>query len=88
MSEEAKDQAAADAPSASGTDLTSRGTVGAGPEVTEVRHGAFGVHGTGDTSGFGGLTRVVEIPGSSPRPYGGWFDAAVDLLAEDLSAAG
>jgi NADH-quinone oxidoreductase subunit C len=34
------------------------------------------------------LTRVVEIPGSSPRPYGGWFDAAVDLLAEDLSAAG
>ncbi|MDR2254239.1 MAG: NADH-quinone oxidoreductase subunit C [Bifidobacteriaceae bacterium] len=60
----------------------------AGPEVTEVRHGAFGVRGTGDTSGFGGLARTVEIPGSSPRPYGGWFDAAVDTLVEDLRGIG
>jgi NADH-quinone oxidoreductase subunit C len=63
------------------------GAVGA-PEAIEVRRGAFGVHGTGDTSGFGGLARVVRIPGSSPRPYGGWFDAAVDALAEDLHGAG
>jgi NADH-quinone oxidoreductase subunit C len=61
---------------------------GAGPEVVERRDGAFGVHGSGDTSGFGGLTRQVVIPGSSPRPYGGWFDAAVDALAEDLMVLG
>ncbi|MDR3107792.1 MAG: NADH-quinone oxidoreductase subunit C [Bifidobacteriaceae bacterium] len=59
-----------------------------GPEVVETRQGAFGVHGSGDTSGFGGLTRLVQIPGSSPRPYGGWFDAAVDALTEDLAEAG
>ncbi|MDR2113932.1 MAG: NADH-quinone oxidoreductase subunit C [Bifidobacteriaceae bacterium] len=58
-----------------------------GAEVIGVRQGAFGAHGVGDTSGFGGFTRVVQIPASSPRPYGGWFDSAVDALAEDLSAA-
>ncbi|MDR2453399.1 MAG: NADH-quinone oxidoreductase subunit C [Bifidobacteriaceae bacterium] len=58
------------------------------PEVLEVRRGAFGAHGAGDTTGFGGLTRLVQLPGSSPRPYGGWFDAAVEALAEDLAGAG
>jgi NADH-quinone oxidoreductase subunit C len=63
--------------------------IGSGaPEVVEVRHGAFGARGSGDTSGFGGLTRIVQVPGSSPRPYGGGFDAAVDALAEDLAGAG
>jgi NADH-quinone oxidoreductase subunit C len=33
-----------------------------------------------DTSGFGGLVVPVELPGASPRPYGGWFDQAVDDL--------
>ncbi|MDR2348683.1 MAG: NADH-quinone oxidoreductase subunit C [Bifidobacteriaceae bacterium] len=60
----------------------------AGPGVVEHRQGAFGAHGPGDTSGFGGLTRIVQLPGSSPRPYGGWFDDAVDALAEDLASAG
>jgi NADH-quinone oxidoreductase subunit C len=60
----------------------------AGPEPIEVRHGAFGAHDAGDTSGFGGLTRVVQIPGASPRPYGGWYDAAVDVLEEILAAQG
>ena len=47
-------------------------------EVVEIREGAFGAHGTGDTSGFGGLTRPVVMPGPSQRPYGGWFDEVAD----------
>ncbi|PQM46877.1 NADH-quinone oxidoreductase subunit C [Mycobacterium talmoniae] len=45
----------------------------------------FGVSGTGDTSGYGRLVREVALPGESPRPYGGYFDAVVDQLAEALS---
>jgi NADH-quinone oxidoreductase subunit C len=71
----------------SGDELERTGVTG-GPEVVEVRRGAFGAHGVGDTSGFGGLTRTVQIPGASQRPYGGWFDAAVDALTEDLLDAG
>ncbi len=44
----------------------------------------FGVHGSGDTSGYGRLVREVALPGSSPRPYGGYFDDVVDRLAETL----
>jgi NADH-quinone oxidoreductase subunit C len=43
-------------------------------EVVDTRQGAFGVDGTGDTSGYGGLTRTVAMPGATPPPYGGWFD--------------
>ena len=50
------------------------------PEVIGVRHGMFGVKGTGDTSGYGRLIRDVVLPGSSPRPYGGYFDEVVDTL--------
>ncbi|HIT75550.1 MAG TPA: NADH-quinone oxidoreductase subunit C [Candidatus Avipropionibacterium avicola] len=54
--------------------------------VGEVRKGLFGVRGTGDTSGYGGLTRRVEWPGESHRPYGegdlAWFDDVVDRLVE------
>jgi NADH-quinone oxidoreductase subunit C len=40
----------------------------------------FGAAFGGDTSGFGGLVprAVAEI--STPKPYGGWFDEAVDSL--------
>jgi NADH-quinone oxidoreductase subunit C len=58
------------------------------PEVLEVRHGAFGAHDDGDTSGFGGLTRVVQAPPPASRPFGGWFDQAVDVLEEVLAEAG
>ncbi|TPG32885.1 NADH-quinone oxidoreductase subunit C [Mycobacterium hodleri] len=44
----------------------------------------FGVKGSGDTSGYGRLVREVALPGSSPRPYGGYFDDVVDTLAEVL----
>ncbi|MGZ0150726.1 NADH-quinone oxidoreductase subunit C [Kribbella sp. WER1] len=56
-------------------------------EVIDQREGMFGVRGTGDTSGFGGLKRQVALPGATPRPYGSWFDGAVDRL-EGLTTAG
>jgi NADH-quinone oxidoreductase subunit C len=58
------------------------------PEILAVRQGMFGVEGTPDTSGYGRLRRVVQFPGPSRRPYGSWFDAAVDRIAELLPNAG
>lgn len=55
-----------------------------GPEVIGVRRGMFGAKGSGDTSGYGRLVRPVALPGSSPRPYGGYFDDVVDALTEVL----
>jgi NADH-quinone oxidoreductase subunit C len=60
-------------------------------EVVDVREGMFGVRGTGDTSGYGGLTRPVMMPGASNQPFGGWFDEVHDRLstltdAHDTSA--
>ena len=52
----------------------------AATETIDVRRGMFRAKGTGDTSGYGGLVRPVQLPGASPRPYGGWFDAAADQL--------
>ncbi len=43
--------------------------------------GMFGVTGTGDTSGFGGLTPQPLEEIDSPRPYGGYFDEVMDALA-------
>ena len=57
-------------------------------EVINVRRGMFGVSGTGDTSGYGRLVREVTLPGSSPRPYGGYFDDIADRLAEALQRNG
>jgi NADH-quinone oxidoreductase subunit C len=56
-------------------------------EVINVRRGMFGVSGSGDTSGYGRLVREVTLPGSSPRPYGGYFDQIADQLAEALERA-
>ncbi len=57
-------------------------------EVVDVRVGMFGVKGSGDTSGFGGLVQPVVMPGASQRPYGEWFDEAVDILVELLDESG
>lgn len=48
------------------------------------RHGMFGVGGTGDTSGFGGLVPHRPSPTlvEAHRPYGGDFDEIVDALEE------
>jgi NADH-quinone oxidoreductase subunit C len=48
----------------------------------------FGAEGTGDTSGYGRLLREVKLPGSSPRPYGGYFDEVVDSLIDALGDDG
>jgi NADH-quinone oxidoreductase subunit C len=42
--------------------------------------GMFGTHGTGDTSGYGGLVRSAASTGSSERPYGSYFDSVTDDL--------
>jgi NADH-quinone oxidoreductase subunit C len=42
--------------------------------------GLFGVSGSGDTSGYGGLVRTQVSRGSSERPYGGYFDDVADSL--------
>ncbi|WP_370616318.1 NADH-quinone oxidoreductase subunit C [Mumia sp. Pv 4-285] len=53
-------------------------------EVVEVREGMFGIRGSGDTSGYGGLQRPVAMPEASARPYGGWFDDVADRLEQIL----
>jgi NADH-quinone oxidoreductase subunit C len=53
----------------------------------QVRRGMFGVSGTGDTSGFGGLLREPWTPPAAERPYGGYFDEVVDALHEAYSEA-
>lgn len=55
--------------------------------VIDVRSGSFNVQGSGDTSGFAGLTRQIAMPGATSRPFGGWFDQAADVLFERLNAA-
>jgi NADH-quinone oxidoreductase subunit C len=57
---------------------------GSGPEVIGMRRGMFGAKGSGDTSGYGRLIRPVALPGSTPRPYGGYFDGVVDGLTAAL----
>ncbi len=42
--------------------------------------GMFGVQGSGDTSGFGGLVRTGASTGSAERPYGSYFDEVADDL--------
>ena len=44
--------------------------------------GMFGVKGTGDVSGFGGLARRRPTVADSPRPLGGYFDEVHDALEE------
>ncbi|GIG36052.1 NADH-quinone oxidoreductase subunit C [Cellulomonas pakistanensis] len=104
MSDEKKDAAAAakagdTAAADAGAQRTSEAALEAGAqnvpadrslplEVVQTRHGMFGVHGSGDTSGFGGLVQTVALPGPSERPYGGWFDEVVDVLTELLDASG
>jgi len=52
------------------------------PPSTEAGRGMFGVSGTGDTSGFGGLRRRRSAVLDSPRPFGEEFDEVVDALEE------
>lgn len=58
------------------------------PHPVATRHGQFGVTGTGDTTGFGGLVQPVVLPGESERPYGSWFDGVVDIVEELITEDG
>jgi NADH-quinone oxidoreductase subunit C len=50
------------------------------PPASPAQRGLFGVHGSGDTSGFGGLVRRHPAVVGAERPYGGYFDEVVDAL--------
>jgi NADH-quinone oxidoreductase subunit C len=52
------------------------------------QRGMFGVEGSGDTSGFGGLVRRVPQPPEATRPYGGYFDEVADALEEAFPGLG
>ncbi|MBF4163894.1 NADH-quinone oxidoreductase subunit C [Nocardioides acrostichi] len=53
-----------------------------------VRHGMFGVKGSGDTSGYGGMVTPTVYPAATERPYGGWFDEVADSLERATGGAG
>jgi NADH-quinone oxidoreductase subunit C len=55
---------------------------------TRARRGMFGIQGSGDTSGFGGLRLPGYVPAPAERPFGGWFDAFVDELGAALAERG
>jgi NADH-quinone oxidoreductase subunit C len=63
------------------------GTRQAAP-ATRAREGMFGVRGSGDTSGFGGLRLPGYTPAPAERPYGGWFDEFADDFASALAERG
>jgi NADH-quinone oxidoreductase subunit C len=53
-----------------------------------TRTGMFGVAGSGDTSGYGGLVTPIVYPGTAERPYGGYFDEVADALEAGLAGLG
>jgi NADH-quinone oxidoreductase subunit C len=60
-----------------------KSTVGQGPNDAPHgvdQHGMFGIAGSGDTSGFGGLVRAPFVEAAAERPFGGYFDELVDVL--------
>jgi NADH-quinone oxidoreductase subunit C len=63
------------------------GSSSVAPAGQQARSGSdmFGASLGGDTSGFGGLVRQAPLDASTPRPFGGWFDEAVDALEEGFS---
>jgi NADH-quinone oxidoreductase subunit C len=52
------------------------------PGQHRAGRGMFGVAGSGDTSGFGGLRPHRVAVAGSPRPYGGYFDEVYDALEQ------
>ncbi|AHH18776.1 NADH-quinone oxidoreductase subunit C [Nocardia nova SH22a] len=68
-------------------DSGSRAQEAPGDEIIGVRHGMFGIQGTGDTSGYGRLVRTVGLPGGTPPPYGAPFDEVVGALRNVLGEA-
>jgi len=65
-------------------EFESRGGLVAG----HARQGMFGISGSGDTSGFGGLRLPAYAPLAAQRPFGGWFDEFTDDLLAVLDERG
>ncbi|WP_405018898.1 NADH-quinone oxidoreductase subunit C [Kitasatospora sp. NBC_00070] len=57
-------------------------------EVVGKRQGMFGAQGSGDTSGFGGLSAPIALPPASNRPYGHGFDEVADEFEGALEEQG
>jgi NADH-quinone oxidoreductase subunit C len=76
----------------SGTHVNGQATAEGGTRIpapgTRERHGMFGVTGSGDTSGFGGLRLPAHVPAPAERPFGGWFDEFADDFGEALAERG
>jgi NADH-quinone oxidoreductase subunit C len=49
------------------------------------RTGMFGVRGSGDTSGYGGLVLEPYTPIPAERPFGSYFDEVADALAAAMA---
>ncbi|MEI2717553.1 MAG: NADH-quinone oxidoreductase subunit C [Candidatus Nanopelagicales bacterium] len=58
------------------------------PEVVGVRRGSFGVSGSGDTSGFGGLVEPIVWPAPASRPFGEPWDHVTDEIELSLADRG
>ncbi|TDD42850.1 NADH-quinone oxidoreductase subunit C [Saccharopolyspora elongata] len=61
---------------------------GPAPVSGHARQGMFGVRGTGDTSGYGGLRLPAYVPPAAERPFGGWFDEFADNFFAALNEQG
>lgn len=53
-------------------------------DVVEVRRGQFGIDGSPDVSGYGGLVTAVALPPASLPPFGEPFDGIVTDLRDAL----
>jgi len=58
------------------------------PTSVPAGRGMFGVAGSGDTSGFGGLVRRRPAVPETEPPYGSYFDEVVDGLRDAVADAG
>jgi NADH-quinone oxidoreductase subunit C len=76
------DRGASQAPDNGSAQPPDRGRSAPAVSGDAVSRGMFGVSGTGDTSGFGGLVRRRTTVLDSPRPYGGYYDDVVDALED------
>ena len=83
------DQAAIDqSPENAPAELAPQETAETEIQVVGQRTGMFGVAGTGDTSGFGGLVQPIVFPGASARPYEGWHEDVAAALDTALAGGG
>ena len=57
-------------------------------DIIATRTGMFGVQGSGDTSGYGGLVSSITRPAPSSRPFGHGYDELTELVDHALSASG